>query len=95
MTVMSNQQRLAYMADQIARNFVALGHDAAVAATADHIAAFWDPRMKAKGFELLRGETALLTPLAAAALRMLETRGAPPHQTRATKTAFAGGSDAG
>lgn len=93
MSMMSNDQRLAYMADQIARNFVALGHDAAVAATADHIATFWDPRMKAKGFGLLHGDGVLLSPLAAAALQMLATRGAPPPQTRATQAT--GGSDAG
>lgn len=95
MSMMSNDERLAYMADQIARNFVALGHDAAVAATADHIASFWDPRMKAKGFELLRGDSVFLSPLAAAALRLLDGRDAPPHQTRATQTAIPGGSDAG
>ncbi len=38
--------RLAYMANQIARNLAALGEDAAVAAIAQHIADFWDPRMK-------------------------------------------------
>lgn len=40
-------EKLVYMANQIARNFSALDHDVAVAATADHIAMFWDPRMKA------------------------------------------------
>ena len=40
-------QRLVYMANQIARNFAAQGEDAAVAATAQHIADYWDPRMKA------------------------------------------------
>ena len=39
--------RLAYMADQIARNFAVQGEEAAVAATAQHIRDFWDPRMKA------------------------------------------------
>lgn len=42
--------RLRYMADQIARNLAAEGHDEAIAATADHIAKFWDPRMKAAIF---------------------------------------------
>ena len=46
-------QRLVYMANQIARNFAAQGEDAAIAATADHIRLFWDPRMKSKAFELL------------------------------------------
>ena len=39
--------RLAYMADQIARNFAVQGEEAAIAATAQHIRDFWDPRMKA------------------------------------------------
>ena len=35
------------MANQIAMNFGTMGDVDAVAATADHIAMFWDPRMKA------------------------------------------------
>ena len=35
------------MADQIARNFAVQGEQAAIAATAQHIRDFWDPRMKA------------------------------------------------
>ena len=44
---------LAYMADQIARNFAVQGEEAAVAATAQHIRDYWDPRMTAaiKGAE--------------------------------------------
>ena len=34
------------MANDIARNLAAMGHDQAVLATADHIDKFWDPRMK-------------------------------------------------
>lgn len=45
--------RLAYMAGQILRNFAARGHDAAIAATAEHIALFWDPGMKARARALL------------------------------------------
>lgn len=40
-------ERLVYMANQIARNFAAQGEDKAIAATANHIRLFWDPRMKA------------------------------------------------
>lgn len=43
-------ERLRYMADQIGRNFEAHGHDQAVAATAEHIRKFWDPRMKTQIF---------------------------------------------
>ena len=38
--------RLRYMADQIARNFAVQGDEKAIAATAEHIRLFWDPRMK-------------------------------------------------
>jgi formate dehydrogenase subunit delta len=88
--MMTTDERLAYMADQIARNFVALGHETAVAATADHIATFWEPRMRARAFELLRDQAAAFTPLAAAALHLLETRGAPAPQSRASTFSTAG-----
>jgi formate dehydrogenase subunit delta len=42
--------RLRRMADQIAANLAARGHDEAVEGTAEHIWKFWDPRMKAKIF---------------------------------------------
>src|SRR3546814_11336345 len=46
--VMSTGERLIYMANQIARNLAAEGEAEAVAATAQHIASFWDPRMRAR-----------------------------------------------
>jgi formate dehydrogenase subunit delta len=84
---------LVYMANQIAANFATMGGDAAKA-TADHIANFWDPRMKAAIWADAEG----LSPIAAAAFEELRTRGAPPPQTRATVFAGpdqVGGSDAG
>ena len=84
---MSTHDRLVYMANQIARNFAAMEGDA-VKATADHIASFWDPRMKAAVF----ADGAGLSEVAAAAVELLRARGAPAHQTRAT---MSGGSDAG
>lgn len=91
------QARLIYMANQIARNLEALGHDNAVAATADHIASFWDPRMKEQIFALA-GEDDGLGPTARAAIMRLRAGNEPPPQTRATKFAAvdeAGCSDAG
>lgn len=88
---------LIYMANQIARN---LGHhhDPA-AATADHIASFWDPRMKAQIFaHLAKTDGKGLDPAALAAIQRLAQIGAPPPQTRATKfndVDQAGRSDAG
>ena len=61
--------RLAYMANQIARNLEPRGHDEAVAEAATHIIKFWDPRMKAT---MLAGDRSLLTPIAAEAMAKVE-----------------------
>lgn len=89
--MMSPQDRLAYMANQIARNLAAQGEDAAILAVADHIEAFWDPRMKR---QLFAGGGAGLEPIAARATQLLGERGAPSPQTLATRFADSG-SDAG
>ena len=91
--MMSNQERLVYMANQIARNFQAIGHDAAAAAMADHIASFWDPRMKDQIFTLMDRGDADLSDTARAALLTLRRDGAPDPQTRATE--FNGATEAG
>jgi formate dehydrogenase subunit delta len=96
--MMSPAQRLVYMANQIARNFAAQGADVAALAVADHIAAFWDPRMKAQIFAMQGAEGAGLEPIAARAVTLLRNRGALPPQSAATEFAppqGAGGSDAG
>ena len=74
-------KHLNYMADQIARNFMALGHDNAVLATADHINKFWDPRMKS---QIFADDHQGLTPVAQAAIEHLATGAEPASQTRAT-----------
>jgi formate dehydrogenase subunit delta len=83
--MMSNLERLVYMANQIARNFEAIGHDAAAKATADHIASFWDPRMKSQIFALIDTGEADLSLAAREALLSLRRDGAPAPQTRATE----------
>lgn len=60
-----DQARLIRMANQIARNLAAQGEAAAIAATAAHIRAYWDPRMKAA---LIAGGGAGLDPIARAAM---------------------------
>ena len=60
--------RLRHMADQIARNFAAQGEEAAVAATAQHISLFWDPRMKA---QLLADDRTALSPVLAKVVERL------------------------
>lgn len=80
----STDERLVYMANQIARNFAALGHDETVLATADHIEQFWDPRMKARAFELLSSGGEGLSDAGRAALEKLAAGVEPAPQTRAT-----------
>lgn len=84
--MMSNDDRLVYMLNQIARNFAAIGHDQAAAATADHIRSFWDPRMMARIRALAAAEPQALLPTAGAALAILDG-GAPAPQTAATEFA--------
>ena len=43
---MARPDRLVMMANQIARNLAVQGEDKVAALTADHIARFWDPRMR-------------------------------------------------
>lgn len=81
---MTTLERLAYMANQIARNFQAIGHDDAVAATADHIAMYWDPRMKQRIFAFRTEGGEGLSAIADAAIARLMELGPPPPQTRAT-----------
>ncbi len=38
--------KLAYMANQIGKFFMAEGHERAVLGVAEHLARFWDPRMR-------------------------------------------------
>jgi formate dehydrogenase subunit delta len=61
-------ERLRYMAEQIAREFKAQGEAEAIAATAEHIRMFWDPRMKAA---ILADDPSRLSPIVAAALRQV------------------------
>ena len=63
---------LAYMANQIARNFAIQGKDAAIAATAGHIRDFWDPRMKSA---ICAAEGLELDPIATTAIARLRAEG--------------------
>lgn len=72
--MMSTVEKLVYMANQIARNFEAQGPEAATRATADHIASFWEPRMKAQIFAHLDAGADDLAPAARAAIGALRDR---------------------
>ena len=83
------------MANDIARNLEAMGHDKAVLATADHIDKFWDPRMKQAIFA---DDGTDLSPIAREAIEHLAGGAHPESQTRATEFNTAheiGHSDAG
>lgn len=82
---MSNADRLIYMANQIARNLQAQGDEFAVDATADHIATFWDPRMRERILAYLDTDGSKLGEIATLALRLLAYKGAPAPQTPATE----------
>ncbi|MBS0476263.1 MAG: formate dehydrogenase subunit delta [Proteobacteria bacterium] len=56
------------MANQIARNLAAQGEAAAIEATRQHLADYWDPRMKAA---IIAADGAGLDPIARAAVERL------------------------
>lgn len=74
-------ERLVRMANDIARNFAALGEEAAIAATTEHIMLFWDPRMKARGIDLLREGGAYSAIAAMAMERLVRRREGASHST--------------
>ena len=76
---MTTDEKLVYMANQIALNFARLGQDDAVAATADHIARFWDPGMKTRIFNCLLETGASLSATAAEAVRSLGAKTTEPR----------------
>jgi formate dehydrogenase subunit delta len=93
--VSNTLETLHRMANDIARNLAAMGHDKAVLATADHIDHFWDPRMKA---QIFAEDFSGLTPIAREAIAHLAGGAHPEPQTRATEFNTAheiGHSDAG
>lgn len=67
----STLDKLVYQANQISRFFAAKPGHQAVADTADHIAKFWDPRMRQLIIAHVRGGGLGLEPIALAAVRSL------------------------
>jgi formate dehydrogenase subunit delta len=66
-------EKLAYMANQIGRFFAHQPHDKAVAAIADHIQKFWDPRMRSEIVAHL--QAVQLDPSARAAVEQIRDSG--------------------
>ena len=67
----SSDERLVIMVNQIARFFASQKHDAAVAGAAEHIAKYWDPRMRSRIRMHLADGGAGLDPLAKEAIGRL------------------------
>ena len=70
---MQRDDKLVMMANQIARNLAVEGEARAVPAIADHLARFWDPRMRAAIVARVADGGAGLDPLARAAVERLAT----------------------
>lgn len=68
---MQRIDKLVMMANQIARNLAVQGETKAIAGTADHIARFWDPRMRAALIAHAAEGGDDLVPTARAAVRSL------------------------
>ena len=65
---MSPDEKLIYMANQIAAFFAPQGHDKAVAGIADHLNRFWDPHMRKRFVALPPDQRAEMDPLVAEAV---------------------------
>ncbi len=68
--------KLVYMANQIGKFFASNGHDTAVDSISDHIAKFWDPRMRKQIYAHLDQGGKGLDPLVKEALQALESKDA-------------------
>jgi formate dehydrogenase subunit delta len=64
--------RLVTMANQIASFFKPYAEEDAIAATADHIVQFWDPRMRTQMIAYLETSGDGLSPIALAAVKRLK-----------------------
>ncbi len=74
---MSMNKKLVDMINQIARNTAIQGDERAIAATADHVRKFWDPRMRAGLMAHLADGGAGLDDIARAASMKLAASNAP------------------
>ena len=63
--------KLARMANDIAKNFAALGEDEAISLTANHIRMFWDPRMRRQAFAMINSGGGEFSEIARSAIEKL------------------------
>jgi formate dehydrogenase subunit delta len=64
--------KLVYMVNQITHNFAVQGEAKAIAATAEHLKLFWDPRMRREILAHLAAGGEGLEPMSRAALGLLK-----------------------
>jgi len=69
---MSPDEKLIYMANQIAAFFAAQGKEKAVPAIADHLNRFWDPHMRRRFLEIAADHKPTMTALVAEALPLIK-----------------------
>jgi formate dehydrogenase subunit delta len=69
---MDSDEKLIYMANQIAANFAVQGEAKAVPAIADHIRKFWDPEMRRKFLAVAAKPDAKLHPMVQQAVETLQ-----------------------
>jgi formate dehydrogenase subunit delta len=73
----SPDEKLIYMANQIAANFAAMRSADPAAAAADHIARYWDPGMRSRVLEMAAAASSGLSPVAEAAVERLQQAARP------------------
>ena len=76
---MTTAERVIREANLIARNFECLGHERAMAATADHVARFWAPSLKQRLFSEAAAHRERFSSIALDAIASLQ----PARQSRA------------
>ncbi len=70
--MMNTDEKLVYMANQIASFFLARGEAKAVPAIADHIRKFWDPEMRRRFVEQSEKPNIALHPYVREAVNLLK-----------------------
>lgn len=70
---MDTDEKLVYMANQIAAFFAAQGEARAVPAIADHIEKFWTPQMRRRFAALAAKDDTALKPLVKKAVKLIGT----------------------
>lgn len=68
---MNTEEKLVYMANQIAAFFTAQGEARAVPAIADHIEKFWTPGMRRRFVALAAEDESKLNPLVRKAVKLI------------------------